>query len=224
MIFQCYLAPCEEPCVMSRLKKPVDYVDMLRLDPKREKRELGETLHGQYKRWTQSLRLNDLLGFIQTIQEGKDQIGVAQLFGKFRAYSLEEFVYRLIRARVSIPEPLGVYWGERCLIWRGSGREYGMEVDVLVGKKLDGFVQPVVAVDAKVELDASRLKTTLASFLLLKRCHPHAKCLLVYIRKEVDPPLLRLTEPWIDRVYQFSAERNETAIFVESVQAAVKQF
>jgi hypothetical protein len=208
---------------MSRLKRPIDYVNTLRLNPNREKRELGETLHGQYQRWTRSLRLGDFLGFMQTIQEGRDRIGAAQLFGKFRAYSLEEFVYRLIRARVSTPEPLGVYWGERCLIWRGSGREYGMEVDVLVGEKLDGFVQPVVAVDAKVELDASRLKTALASFLLLKRCHPHARCLLVYVIEEVDPPLLRLTEPWIDRVYRFSAERDETGVFVESVRAAVKQ-
>jgi len=208
---------------MPRLKKPIDYVNMLRLNPNREKHELGETLHGQYQQWTQSLRLKDLLSFMQTIQEGRDQIGAAQLFGKFRAYSLEEFVYRLIRARVSMPEPLGVCWGEKCLIWKGSGREYGMEVDVLVGKKLDGFVEPVVAVDAKVELDASRLKTTLASFLLLKRFHPHVKCFLIYIIEEVDPPLLRLTEPWIDRFYQFSAERDETTAFVESVQAAVKQ-
>jgi len=138
MIFQYHLALHKEPCVMSRLKKPVDYVNMLRLNPIREKRELGENLHRQYQRWTQSLRLKDLLGFIQTIQEGRDQIGAAQLFGKFRAYSLEEFVYRLIRARVSMPEPLGVYWGEKCLIWRGSGREYGMEVDVLVGKNSMG--------------------------------------------------------------------------------------
>lgn len=208
---------------MSRLKKPIDYVNVLRLNPKREKHELGEILHRQYQQWTRSLLLRDLLGFIQTIQEGQDHIGAAQLFGKFRAYSLEEFVYRLIRAKVSMHEPLGVYWGEKCMIWRGGGREYGMEIDVLIGKKLDGFVQPMVAVDAKVELDASRLKTSLASFLLLKRFHPHAKCFLVYIIEEVDPPLLRLTKPWIDRVYEFSAERDETAAFVESVQAAVKQ-
>jgi len=224
MIFLYNLASYEELCIMPRLKKPIDYVNVLRLNSKREKRELGETLHEQYQQWTRSLLLKDLLSFIQTIQEGKDQVGAAQLFGKFRAYSLEEFVYRLIRAKVSLPEPLGVYWGEKCLLWRGSGREYGMEVDVLIGKKLDGFVQPMVAVDAKVELDASRLKTTLASFLLLKRCHPYAKCFLVFVIEEVDPPLLRLTEPWIDRFYRFSAERDETAAFVESVQAAVKQF
>ena len=70
---------------------------------------------------------------------------------------------------------------------------YGMEVDVLLGEKLDWFVK----------------KTNLASFLL-KRCHPHAKCLLVYKIEEVDPTLLRLTEPWIDRVCHFSMERDET--------------
>jgi len=54
-----------------------------------------------------------------------------------------------------------------------------MEVDVPLGKKLDGFVK----------------KITFASFLLLKRCHHNEKCLLVYKIEEVDPTLLRLTKP-----------------------------
>lgn len=209
---------------MAKRKKPVDYVNELRLSSNTETRTLGENLLEQYRRWTQTLLLEDLLVFLQTIQNNKSKIGAAQFFGKFRAYSLEEFVYRLVQAKGGAPKPLNVYWGERCVVWKGNGQEYGMELDILVGKKLDEFVQPVVAVDTKVELDASRLKTTLASFLLLKRRHPHVRCFLVYMLGEVDPLLLRLTEPWIDGTYQFSVEKDETAAFVKSVQAAIKQF
>ena len=209
---------------MAKRKKPEDYVNELRLSSNVETRALGENLLEQYRRWTQTLRLEDLLVFLQTIQNNKNKIGAAQFFGRFRAYSLEEFVYRLVQAKVNAPKLLNVYWGERCVVWKGNSQEYGMELDVLVGKKLDEFVQPVVVVDTKVELDASRLKTTLASFLLLKRCNPHVQCFLVYILGEVDPLLLRLTEPWIDGIYQFSAEKDETAAFVKSVQAAIQHF
>jgi len=109
---------------------------------------------------------------MQSIQENKERVGVSQLFGKFRAYSPEEFVYRLIQAKVSILKPLDVYWGEKCLIWRKDGQQHGMELDIIVGRKLNEFIEPTVAVDAKVELDASRLKTALASFLLLKNATP----------------------------------------------------
>ncbi len=166
--------------------------------------------------------MKSLLNFLKAIEENKDEIGVAQLFGKFRAYSFEEFVYRLIQAEVSFPKPLGVYWGEKCLIWEGAGRKYGMEFDVIVGKELDGFVKPIVAIDAKVELDSSRLKTSLASFLLLKQRSQNAKCFLVYILAEIDPLLLNLTKPWIDEIFQFSLERDETRSFIEAVQNAIK--
>jgi len=208
---------------MARRKKPVDYVNELRLSSNVETSTLGGNLLEQYRRWTQTLRLEDLLVFLQTIQNNKNKIGAAQFFGKFRAYSLEEFVYRLIQAKVDAPKPLNVYWSERCVVWKDNSQEYGMELDVLVGKKLDEFVQPVVAVDTKVELDASRLKTMLAHFLLIKRCNPNVRCFLVYMLGEVDPLLLRLTEPWIDGIYQFSVGKDETAAFVKSVQAAIRQ-
>lgn len=61
---------------------------------------------------------------------------------------------------------LGVFWAERARVTD----TYGTEVDVLIGRPLDGgLVDPLVAIDCKVELDASRLKTSIASFLLIKR-------------------------------------------------------
>jgi len=209
---------------MVRLKKPIDYVNQLLLNPNPDLHKLGENLQKRYEQWTRSLNLKHLLDFMKTIQENRDKIGVAQLFGKFRAYSFEEFVFRLIQAKVLIPKSFNVYWGEKCLVWKDDDREYGLEVDVVIGKKPDRFIEPLVAVDAKVELDASRLKTALASFLLLKRWNPNVKCFLVYMLGEIDFLLLKLTAPWIDGIYQFTQDRDETTAFVKSVQESVMQF
>jgi len=208
---------------MAKMKGPRDYIGALRSGPDPETRRLGETLLGQYSRWTQSLSLEGLTAFLRTIQENKGRIGAPQLFGKFRAYSFEEFVYRLIQTRISIPENLGVYWGEKCLIWnKEEGKKYGTELDILIGKKLNEFIEARAAVDAKVELDAARLKTTLASFLLLKERNPKVKCFLVYMRREINPILLDLAKPWIDGIYQLSLERDESEGFIKSLQDAIK--
>lgn len=209
---------------MTKMKKPVDYINTLRFSSDPETRKLGESLHKKYLEWTQSLYLNSLIEFLKDIQENRERIGVAQLFGKFRACSFEEFVYRLIQTKVSLPEELSLYWGEKCLIWKESGQKYGMELDILIGRKIDDLVDAAVAIDAKVELDASRLKTTLASFLLLKRLNPSVKCFLVYMLGEINPLLLKLSKPWIDGVYQIGPEKDETLAFLKSVQDALKGF
>lgn len=86
-----------------------------------------------------------------------------------------------------------------------------MELDIVIGKKLNKLIQPAVAIDAKVELDASRLKASLASFCLLERWNPDVKCFLVYMFRDMDGLLLKLAEPWIDRIYELSIKKDETA-------------
>jgi hypothetical protein len=78
------------------------------------------------------------------------------------------------------------------------------------------------AVEAKVELDASRLKTALVSFLFLKRRYPNVVFPSLHVRRNL-PLLLELTAPWIDGIYQFSLHKDETSAFVKSIQEAVKQ-
>lgn len=209
---------------MVRLKKPIDYVNWLILNPNTDLRKLGENLQKQYRQWTKSLSLEHLFSFLKTIQENKNKIGAPQLFGKFRAYSFEEYIYRLIQAKVFLPESLNVYWGEKALTWKKDAEEYGMELDVLIGKRLNQSIEPAAAVEAKVELDASRLKTALATFLLLRRCYPEAKCFLVYVFGEIDPLLLKLTRPWIKGIHQFSLEKDEGDIFIKAIQEIVRQF
>ena len=75
---------------MARVKKAIDYINALCLSENAEKRSLGKRLKAQYTKWTKTLNLKDFLVFNETIQKNKAQIGVAQFFGKFRAYAYEE--------------------------------------------------------------------------------------------------------------------------------------
>ncbi|MEM3623055.1 MAG: hypothetical protein QXR76_04715 [Candidatus Bathyarchaeia archaeon] len=193
-----------------RVKKTVNYINELCLSDSEEKRLLGNKLAVQYTKWTKTLNLQEFLDFIKFIQENKAKIGVAQFFGKFRAYAFEEYIYRLLQAKVRLSKRLQIFWGEKCLVWRKSGKEYGMEFDVSIGKKMNGFVEPTIVLDAKVELDSARLKTALASFVVLKRWNSSVKCLLVYAVKDVDSALLELANYWIDGVFRLSLEKDET--------------
>jgi len=59
---------------MTRLKKPINYVNALRLSSDPETRKLGESLHKQYLQWAKSLHLKDPLKFMQSIQDNKERL------------------------------------------------------------------------------------------------------------------------------------------------------
>ena len=202
---------------MPRIKKAIDYINELCSSKNVNKRSLGNKLKKQYNEWTKTLVLQDFLTFNETIQKNKAEIGVAQFFGKFRAYTFEEYIYRLLQAKIRIPEPLQLFWGERCIVWRKSGKEYVMEFDVSIGMKKNDFVEPVIVLDTKVELDSARLKTALASFAILKHWNPKTTCLLVYMIKEVDSSFLELATHWVDGIFQLSPKKDETATFLNYV-------
>jgi len=103
-----------------RVKKTVDYINELRLSDSEEKRLLGNKLAVQYAKWTKTLNLQDL-GFANFIQENKAKIGVAQFFGKFRAYAFEEYIYHLLQAKISFPRHLQIF-GEKNA-WFGEKEE-----------------------------------------------------------------------------------------------------
>lgn len=202
---------------MARIKKAIDYIYELQTSKIKKRKALGERLQAQYEKWTETLALKDFLKFNETIMANKIEIGAAQFFGKFRAYAFEEYIYRLLKAKVPIEKPLDVFWAEKCLVWQEPNEKYALEFDVSVGVKKDEFVDPTVVLDAKVELDSSRLKTALASFALLKRWKPEAKCAVVYARRELDNSLLKLARNWVDGIFQFSLENDEAAPFLSFV-------
>jgi len=202
---------------MARLKKAADYINELCTSKSKKGRALGEKLKAQYERWTETLAIEDFLKFNEAIMANKKEIGAAQFFGKFRAYAFEEYVYRLLKAKIRLIKPLEVFWAEKCLVWCEDGVEYAMEFDISIGSRKDAFVDPVVVLDAKVELDSSRLKTAVASFVMLKRWKPQAKCGLVYVRRELENSLLKIAGNWADGIFQLSLQNNETAAFLDFV-------
>ncbi|MEM3596645.1 MAG: hypothetical protein QXJ53_00720 [Candidatus Bathyarchaeia archaeon] len=191
---------------MPRIKRAIDYIEALCSSKEKAKSILGEELKQHYDKWSKSLNLQDFLLFLEIIKENKGKIGVPQFFGKFRAYAFEEYIYRLISARANMPKNLQTFWGEKCIVWREGKSEYAMEFDVSIGEKLNDFVEPKMVFEAKVELDAARLKTALASFAILKRYNPKAMCILLYLIRDFDTTLLRLAEQWTDGIFQFKTD------------------
>jgi hypothetical protein len=182
-----------------------------------KKRTLGNKLNAQYKKWASTLSLEDFIDFIKIIKENKDKIGVAQFFGKFRAYAFEEYIYQLLNAKIVFPSSLQLFWGEKCLVWKKERKEYAMEFDISIGRKVKCYVEPVVVFDAKVELDSSRLKTALASFAILKTWNPKTRCVLLYMNKELDDTLLEIAGHWVDGIFQFNLTNDECKAFLEYI-------
>ncbi|MEM3578106.1 MAG: hypothetical protein QXX51_06620 [Candidatus Bathyarchaeia archaeon] len=209
---------------MPRIKRAINYIEALCSSKEKAKRILGEELKQHYDKWSTTLNLQDFLHFLETIKENKDKIGVPQFFGKFRAYAFEEYVYRLINKRVAIPKNLQTFWGEKCIVWREGKNEYAMEFDVSIGKKLNDFVEPKMVFEAKVELDAARLKTALASFAFLKQWNPKAKCVLVYLIRDFDIVLIKLAERWTDGVFQFDMDNKASSNLVNFVNKRLSEY
>ncbi|MEM1566086.1 MAG: hypothetical protein QW510_03230 [Candidatus Bathyarchaeia archaeon] len=201
---------------MARLKKAADYISELCASESENKRNLGETLKTLYEKWTKTLALKDFLEFNEIIMANRTEIGKAQFFGKFRAYAFEEYIYRLLKEKIRLGR-LEIFWAEKCLVWQENGEEYAIEFDISMGTKKGEFVDPTVVLDAKVELDSSRLKTAVASFAMLKQWKPEAKCAVVYIKRELDASLLKLARNWADGIFQLSLKNNETAAFLDFV-------
>jgi hypothetical protein len=202
-------------------KKTINYLEELCHSSNHQVSMLGERLLQEYERWSQTLRLTDLLDFLNCIQRSKEKLGTAQFFGKFRASAFEEFVYRLLKTKLDLPSTLQIFWGEKCLIWVEDDKPYGVEVDIAVGRRTKNFVEPVVAIDTKVELDAARLKTALASMLLIKRLNRKTRCFIVYIKKEISDVLLNAVKAWIDGIFHFSPEQNGIGSFLKAVENTI---
>jgi hypothetical protein len=202
---------------LARVKKPIDYIERLCFSKRTEQQALGRKLQAQYEMWRKTLSLEDFIKFNEAVMANKTKIGVAQFFGKFRAYAFEEYVYRLLKERVSVKKPLEVFWGEKCLVWQNAEKDYAMEFDISIGRKIGEFIDPTMVFDAKVELDSARLKTALASFAILKSWKPGVKCILVYVAKDLDNTLLDLAKKWVDGVFRFSLEKDETSAFLNYI-------
>ncbi|MCS7386384.1 MAG: hypothetical protein NDF55_06580 [archaeon GB-1867-005] len=188
--------------------------------------EAGEELLKLYFKWKETLDLKDFLVFIESIQsKWKDRImqvlkGMPQMIGQFRAFSFEEYIVDLIRAKVD-PEGMGfkILWNEKLLIWRYGDCEYWSALDVVVSR-IEGAVNvPIVVVEAKIDVDAPRLRSTMLNFELLKRMYPEVRTVLAYLYWNADEVLKSMAKMFVDELFDFNFESQVSAFisFISSL-------
>lgn len=174
----------------------------------------GRVLLKAYETWTSSLSINDFLRFLQLIQgDLKEHIlvslkGMAQTIGQFRAFSFEEFVIDLVESKLeNLNKSYEVFWNEKLPIWYSSSNKvYEASFDVIIGRRFNGNISPLIVVEVKVDVDAPRLKTALFNFILLRRIFRNVKTALVYINWNADEFLIDLAEEFLDEIFHFNSD------------------
>lgn len=198
-----------------RYARSITYIEKLLKSRYARGVNAGERLLRAYESWKETLSIGDFLYFLKLIQcDLKEDImfslkGMIQMIGQFRAYSFEEFIIDLIgRELKKLNKSFEVLWNERLPIWRFSfNREYFAAFDVSVIRRVGGEgVVPLIVVEAKVDVDAPRLKTVLFNFTLLKNIYSNVKSVLVYVNWNADRILVDLAEEFLDAVFNFSSE------------------
>jgi len=189
-----------------RRRKALSYIEKLMMHDYR----LGVKLRESYNQWIETLNIDDFNRFLDLIYEFRENImrstgGLIQMIGQFRAYSLEEYVYQVIRRRVRVPVGMDVYWNDDVVVWRINSYVYTVRFDLLIGSKNNKYVDPSIIVEAKVEVDAPRLKNVFMNFTLAKFLKPNVETILVYVRWNASQALKSITLKYINKVYWFGA-------------------
>ena len=189
-----------------RRRKALSYIEKLMMHDYR----LGVKLRESYNQWIETLNIDDFNRFLDLIYEFRENImrstgGLMQMIGQFRAYSLEEYVYQVIRRRVRVPVGMDVYWNDDVVVWRINSYVYTVRFDLLIGSKNNRYVDPSIIVEAKVEVDAPRLKNVFMNFTLAKFLKPNVETILVYVRWNASQTLKSITLKYVNKVYWFGA-------------------
>ena len=189
-----------------RRRKALNYIEKLMMHDY----ELGVKLRESYNQWIETLSIDDFNRFLNLIYEFRENImrstgGLMQMIGQFRAYSLEEYVYQVIRRRVRVPVGMDVYWNDDVVVWRINSYVYTVRFDLLIGSKNNKYVDPSIIVEAKVEVDAPRLKNVFMNFTLAKFLKPNVETILVYVRWNASQALKSITLKYVNKVYWFGA-------------------
>ena len=116
---------------------------------------------------------------------------------------------------------MGVYWNEDVVVWRRGGEECRMKFDVVVGSRQQGELVPSLIVEAKVDLDAPRLKTLMLNSLLVKRVY-ETKVLLVYVWWNASWIWRKIALEVLDGVYGFNLEESQVDAFIRDVIEALR--
>ncbi len=207
-----------------RRMRVINYLDRLRhaITNSRDKLVLEELL-SSYNKWKKSLSIIDFLNFMDIIQyKWKDVImrllkGYPQTLGQFRAFSFEEFIRDLIEQRIlRASSNIRVGWNEKVLVWRRGNEEYYSAFDLVIYKSME----PIIVVEAKVDVDAPRLRAFLLNSLLLKRIYNRVYTVLVYLNWKADEILKWLAKDFIDEIFNFKRE-SEVKLFMDYIKSLI---
>ncbi|RLE69973.1 MAG: hypothetical protein DRJ37_07215 [Thermoprotei archaeon] len=192
-----------------RRTKAINYIQLMKNNSNPEVARAGLELEELYFKWKKSLDVRDLVDFVEAIEEKyawalKKGLGrMPQSIGQFRAYALEEYIYD-ITSQV-LGNDYRILWNEKIPVWEEEF-EYSIAQDLAV---LDYKGKLKAVVEAKVEVDAQRLKAVLMNFSLLKISRKPF-CAIVYIRWNADEKLKFLARRiCVDEIFDFNRNPSE---------------
>ncbi len=201
-----------------RRTKALDYIKLMKESPDLRVAEAGLELEELYFKWKKSRDISDLVDFIEAIEEKyawalKRGLGrMPQSVGQFRAYALEEYIYDItVQALGSGYE---ILWNEKIPVWE-KDFEYSIAQDLAV---MDRSGRLKAVVEAKVEVDAQRLKAVLMNFSLLKMSK-NPSCAIVYVRWNADEKLKFLSKKLcVDEIFDFNRNKSEVERYKEWIR------
>ncbi len=199
------------------------YIDRLLESGSPEAVKIGRKLKLGYERFKTTLKVEDFSRFLDLVLQNSNIImrslgGLPQLIGQFRAFSLEEYVLELLARKAGV-ERRDIFWNEDVIIWKRSGEICKMKFDIVVGHKMKGTVHPFVTVEAKVDVDAPRLKASIFEALMVKRLYKGCKCLLTYVGWHASEIWYEIAKiAGFDGVYKLYGSDEEVERFIEDAR------
>lgn len=213
---------------MARLTTALTYINRLLASKDPDGVLVGKELLKQYRKWRQTLALSDFYTFFTSINERYKSVilrvlrGFPQLIGQFRAFALEEYIRELLVRRVGIPENR-MFWNHDIVIWRSP--TYGVKTakfDLVIGDHYRQRTVPRILVEAKIDVDAQRLRAAILAFLLARRQYPRASTFLIYIFWNADPIWFEMASTAFDHIFCFHPDRNQVSAFLREVKRVVR--
>jgi len=144
-----------------------------------------------YKKWRSTLSFHDFIKFLNVLELNRKFIrnrigGFPQSYGRLRAIAFEEYIYYYLRKLTSESRNLRILWDEKIPIKAPVNYTLRPDFTILRDK------EPIFFIEAKIEIDSQRIKSTLLDFILLKMNYPKALNVLIYYLLDGDEKLIEL--------------------------------
>ena len=198
------------------------YIDKLLESGCPEAVRTGKKLKLEYEKFKTTLKVEDFTRFLDLILQNSNIImkalgGLPQLIGQFRAFSLEEYVLELLVKKAGVNRER-IFWNEDVIIWKRGSKVCKMKFDIVVGHMMKDTVYPLVTIEAKVDVDAPRLKASIFEALMVKRLYRDCKCLLAYVGWHAGEIWYEIAMAGFDSVYKLYGSEGDVERFIEDAR------